>query len=492
MQINNTISEKKIYSKHLILENKKLLLKFYKSTILVLFAICFILIFFLYEKTIFNATKDFDIPIFLNFKNLFDKQFNYVIFYKTFILIFVLVYSIKKNYSSVHFQRESIKNYWIWFLLYLSFSISSLALLIFFNPYNKINANSTIDVYASVVQSYFDLIYIFVPLIVLNIAYFLYLNFQNKKTNPIFFKSRWIGILSLISQIILFGLFYTFSYAFLKGPSIPGFLFHENKFYDYLVQIFEVKKTSNLLIMTFASLALLILLVLVNLQNIVFLMSKQFTNEYFKNQISLNMAIYVAVLIWFIRILFIKVDFSIVPGNYNLQWVYLLVQVAVLLALLVINIFLQYWNKKLSSSNLISILYLSFFTSLMWISYYLVTLFIDNPLQKNIHLLSTSLISAINVGFFVFKNKSSENHNMIFILIFLVSSITTLVFAGLQVILLNKQNYAFYAINSQISLDEIFVLVNIAFISLLFLVSFVKTIYIAARFQNKNMKTQSI
>ncbi|MDC8919847.1 MSC_0624 family F1-like ATPase-associated membrane protein, partial [Metamycoplasma hyosynoviae] len=125
----------------------------YKIILILIFFSFSLTFMFLADRTIFGE-KLFKIDDFLQIYTPTTLHTTAIALYRFTLLISVFVYSITRNYLNVYFQKELIKKYLPWYILYALISMSSMFTLIFFLS-NDLMQN-------------FYLMFICVPLFLLN------------------------------------------------------------------------------------------------------------------------------------------------------------------------------------------------------------------------------------------------------------------------------------------------------------------------------------
>ncbi|SYV97583.1 Uncharacterised protein, partial [Mycoplasmopsis edwardii] len=110
-------------------------------------------------------------------------------------MYFVFLFSVFKNFSNINDQKERIKQYSVFYGLYLVLSLTSFILFITFIkqpnglPYNAVE--------------YLKLSLLLVPLVVINVAFEIYKFILKRKSDPVVYKSLVPIIIQTVSQLLL-------------------------------------------------------------------------------------------------------------------------------------------------------------------------------------------------------------------------------------------------------------------------------------------------
>lgn len=224
---NETLQDKKIYDNYEnLMENSKnnFIVRIYKLVILGLIALATLMILIFAKQTIMGEkiwkSINRNISSFLSFEDPTTEQANTVILFKTTLLLFALYYCLIKNYLNLHIQKDLIKKYYIWFSLYSSMSLISFVLLFTYNSAYPF-AN-------------FCLLFLLIPLYLINMAQRLYLHFFKAKTDPINYGNKIYLILPLVSQGFLVASILAIFFAWNASAQMKNILFYQNKFNDFI------------------------------------------------------------------------------------------------------------------------------------------------------------------------------------------------------------------------------------------------------------------
>ncbi|WP_412031330.1 MSC_0624 family F1-like ATPase-associated membrane protein [Metamycoplasma buccale] len=470
---NVTLLNKKIYDDYessLIKREKNKLVKIYKWIILSFLFVSSLTILLMTPQAIFvkSILNNKSLSSFFDFGTDNSEQTNAVIIFRFFTLSFLLFYPLAKNYMNLYFQKETIKKYWPWFIGYLSFSIVAFGLFLGFyseKPLNNILILTNL-----------------ILLLGLNIGYSIYSYKLKRKTEPLTYSNKNLLIIGLTAQgllvlsvVLFFGLWVYFGYH--KQLSIIT-LFHYNKFYNFWKNLFGIKNAYNPIIILVFAIYLAAILVGANLEKITFLTSKNYNQNYFKNQIVFSLSLLTAILVWFIRIFFIKVSDANNLGSYaKTNYLYVL-EVLFGFILLTIYILTSTIKRLRTKSTAINTIYFAFFETLLWISLLIIN-FLNRDAKVNvINIFFISLFSTFMLLWFIIKNRALNIYTMIFLILTIFITMLTLTIFGLNQILLGSGNYLFYTINSHLYLMQIILITQSINLFTFFITSIINLIII--------------
>ncbi|WAM04175.1 hypothetical protein ONA01_03755 [Mycoplasmopsis cynos] len=130
---------------------------------------------------------------FISFVTVNQQQINATLLIRFSILYFVFLFATFKNFSNINEQKERIKQYIVFYILYLSLSIIAFVLFFAFIGKNipiKIKEGNVEKIVMVFVQhKYINLVYLLIPLTLVNISFEIYKFILKRKSDPIIYKS---------------------------------------------------------------------------------------------------------------------------------------------------------------------------------------------------------------------------------------------------------------------------------------------------------------
>lgn len=445
----NLIENQKVYDDFDLAKANKnnLLIKCYKYSLLAVLFLMTTIFLFLNQNTIFISYPQY----FLKFNSILQKELGIANLIKLFVLFFIIVYSLGKNYLNLNFQKELIQRYWIWFVLYLSLSIVAFGLLVGYDITAKGNGVIALES--------FYLCLTLIPLLIINISYAVYMYFSKKKTSPLIYGKKINFIIPVVSQTLLIIIGLILFYVWITKGGKTG-LTYDNSFYNFWNEVFQVRAIKNLSIISSSFLLLALLILGTYYQTIIFWITKQYNIEYFKNLILFLTIILFSVIIWFFSIFGIKIEKNIlveIPFNitgFIIPFIFSLIIVALY------NLSL-FWKKIKSKSNFINTIYFATSNFLIWLILIL-TIFQSKDEEVNrVMIFLTSLLSFGIVLEFLIKVKSLKRYDWTFIVLSLLVNVFAIFLFGINQIMISHSNYAFFVISASFGIVEIFIIINI-------------------------------
>ncbi|MDC8916796.1 hypothetical protein PR256_00260 [Metamycoplasma hyosynoviae] len=443
----------------------------YKIILILIFFSFSLTFMFLADRTIFGE-KLFKIDDFLQIYTPTTLHTTAIALYRFTLLISVFVYSITRNYLNVYFQKELIKKYLPWYILYALISMSSMFTLIFFLS-NDLMQN-------------FYLMFICVPLFLLNLSYSLYIYFLKRKSDPILYGRIWPTLVSLVAQFIILVVSIILVYMTVKATIYPNAFLENNIIFNFFKNLFVNKSAKNFVIVISLALLLGILAIAVNITRIQFLLAKQYTYSFFKDQLVLVLTYLAATFIWFIKVFTIKVvDLGIV--NHKIEYFYLF---EILFGLILTSLYLAITFKKKLQPNGASInsLIFSLFQMLLWVSLLVVGLHSNIQLVNALNIFFISVMSLTMLVVYLKKTNSITITEMIFLITFLIAMVLSMFIFGINQYLLSKSNNIFYIINSSLYITQIFLVLNVVIAVSFFMFSAIKLIVILLKISKTKEK----
>ncbi|MBU4692279.1 hypothetical protein KQ875_01545 [Mycoplasma zalophi] len=467
-QKNMTYTEDNIKIKKSL---KMLSFTFQKNKILKRFVELFLfvgalLIFIYAEKTIFASKilPNNSIAFFFDFKHELLAQSNLLVLIRFLFLAILFFYPLIKTYLDLSFNKQKIKKYLPWFILYISASIASFVLFFAFEKYTL------------------NILYLSFSLIALYLvdgSYAIYVHFVNKKLNPEQNKNiRWT-LISLISRFLLvvFVIVSMLAWRFSANSKQTFYLLVENNsFYSFITDAFTIRSIQNLFIVV-AFILFISFSLLFSFINVFWTLfnSKQ-AYILLKNNLTLIFWLFVALNFWIITT-FSKiktpssyVDSSAITPNY----LYLLLLI-IPAALFIFYLVITFTKKMNTNSNLINSVYFWVLQISFWTIYWLETFLIENKLITNIILFATLILLIITFAINHFKNSHNSTKNNLIINYGYFVLINIIIFINvINVIMQSYNNNNFNYISANMALDEIFTLILLAFSILVLILKSIK------------------
>ncbi|WP_025755513.1 MSC_0624 family F1-like ATPase-associated membrane protein [Mycoplasmopsis cricetuli] len=301
MKENQLLFQKKFSLK---ISNKQLLKILNCFLISWLFLGSLFLLFF-YKNTIFQ--HETFLNIFLDFSTPTTREINFLILFKSLSLFFIFFYSLAKNYYNLFLYKEILKKYFFWFVIYSLFSIIAFGLLLGFNPFSIGYAEASKQI--NLIYSFFYLSFIFIFLVISNIAQLFHSYIVFKKVKPLDHINKWVFIINAISQVIILILGILLFYFLIEKDLTTNrnTILNKGQTFEFLQTLFSIKSAKNLLIIIFSSIGLAILIFGINLVKIFAILTKKENIFLFKKQFIFLLSITLAALIWYLYLL-IKIN----------------------------------------------------------------------------------------------------------------------------------------------------------------------------------------
>ncbi|VEU59186.1 MSC_0624 family F1-like ATPase-associated membrane protein [Mesomycoplasma neurolyticum] len=449
--------------KQIFKNNKNLYFVTLRYLLLILLAIGTFLIFVLSDKTLFYKIelkeKLFD------FSDYKSKIINFVFIFYTFILFYIFYSSIIKNFLNLNNYKETIHKYFLWFLCYFIFSITSLILIFAFHPLSNIE-----EIYENK-KSFFNIFYFIFLLIFyifLNIGFSFFNLFLNWKISPLSPIKKWMIIVSSIAKIILISVFTIILFLIMKNTnennieSLGNQIFKNNKTYNFFENLFFKKTTLNIFIIITLISLLIIMLILMNIEKIFLIITKQFSKIHFKNIIIIFFAIKVPlILMWIINLATIKEKTVLLIEQKNTNFLLPLIHFFVILFFIGIYFFINLYFKNIISAPLIKKLLYTSIHLLIWIETFIILFFVNSneiSIISTIYLLS-GLLSLIVVIFHAWQNNRNSNQHWFTTILFLKLFLLIIFIENLNLILVYEaNNFIFNELFNTFNTNEIIML----------------------------------
>ncbi|MBZ4212485.1 hypothetical protein LAD74_00535 [Mycoplasma sp. U97] len=470
---------KKIYDdSQNIAESKRINItaNIYKAIMLLYLFVSFITILFTIKNSFFNQKNFSDLKIIFDFSSKEYEGWNWLIIFRILIISFIYFYPLLKGFININKNKEHIKIYSIWFTLYLVLS------LVGFSLFHLVHVSDTTNVK--------NLLYALIPILLVDISYTLFNYFIKRRLFPIVFSSKTPLIIDIVSRITLCALTITV-FMFWIGENPSGEALFNNKFYNWLHQLFNTKSITNLLIITSLSLIIGLLLTGLKIYSIYEIIYRQYDFVNFKSRISFYLTTLSAILIWLLSLFSLKIPTNNYFRPEEINYLGLLygisnILIASLFAFLVIT---NFFNKKIVlNSNLLNVLYLAFFQLISW-TIFLMSSFAKYSSIVNLINLFLTIFSSVTMFFIYYKKNKILNYlNLYFVGINITIIVVISFIFGLNQVLLSESNKAFYIINSHLSLMQILTIITVffqlAFITIVTIYIF-KTIIKISKVENK-------
>ncbi|MGP1451564.1 MAG: MSC_0624 family F1-like ATPase-associated membrane protein [Metamycoplasmataceae bacterium] len=415
-----------------------------------------------------------------NFQSQSLEQLNALIIFRFLVIGFVYFYSIVKNYNNLYLNKAIIKKYIPWYFIYLSITIISFGL--FFGYF---------EIYPSKIV---NLINLLVALFVINTAYTITNYFNKRKNEPILYKHITIVIVPIIAQLLLLVLVITLSYIWVHSGTSKNVLFYENKFFNWIRNLFTIKAVRNLLLLLLFFAVLFTFIIAANYEMIFFIIYKKYNAPYLKNKFYLIFTFIVSLLIWFIKVFTYKHNLNNIFGiKVKKEYLYFL-EIFFVLVITALYIFFNFFHKIKINGNLNNLFLFISTQLLIWTSLLVTGILNEDSLVLTINTFFASL-SSLTV-FFVFwlKNKKIDLYILImFIFILLFICLTLFVF-GLNYVLTSSKygNYFFMTIVYKLTVVQILLVLNISILISLEFIMIAKLLFIIIKTNKEKEKNEKI
>ncbi|VEU63682.1 MSC_0624 family F1-like ATPase-associated membrane protein [Mycoplasmopsis bovirhinis] len=482
---NDLFERKRIYvnySSKISSKSKNQWIFIYKIILILFFFAGALSLFLTLDQSLFPAAlirtsnNSANLQEFITFETPSKQENNAVVLIRFSILMFVFLFSIFKNYSNINAQKEKLKHYAVFYVLYFMMSIISLSL--FYAFIYKQNDNGTLGKFRP--YQYLELIYILIPLVVINSAFEVYNFLIKRKSDPVLYKSTWPLILQVVSQVILAG-FVIFnvalwiSYSKAAGASlfrttvITGTnTYNEQKYWEFVDQLFNIKSFSNLIIIAASFVFVIFLVIGSNTIKLQKLSEKNIYKHQDKDSFLIALIFALLVSVWlFTLLLKDPVKFSIlgVEATYGINngLIILLAALATILYFLVS--YLKYTKTKNPSSLIIRF---SLAQLLIWVPFLVSVIQFEN---SNFTLINLLVISLLSIGIFmhyILVNKFINKLTFIMLVIIFALKIVLLLILGLNHLLLINKNYVLVSVPTPISVIKIIVITYVSSLFALF------------------------
>ncbi|WP_044286254.1 MSC_0624 family F1-like ATPase-associated membrane protein [Mycoplasmopsis canis] len=426
---------------------------------------------------------------FISFETPLKQQNNAIVLIRFTILSFVFLFSIFKNFTNINTQKERIKHYLIFYILYLSLSIISFTL--FFTFISKTNEQGTLIKYEP--YQYLQLIFLLIPLAIVNTLFEIYNYLIKRKSDPILYKSSIPLIIQIASQTLLlafvlinFGLWIKYSREGLLFRDTPQ---NEQKYWNFIEEIFNIKSLKNLLIVI-ASFALIVFLIIgsnaIKLQR---LSEKNIYKAQDKDRFLLSVIFLIVSIIWLSTLLFkepIKYSLSGPEYKYNLKNSF----VVILSAFVTLLYFLVSYLKFTKTKNPIGLsVRFAVVQLLIWIPMMISVITVDNSNINLINLLVASIFSLVTFIHYMLTNKFIQKTTFALLSLLFASKIIFILILGLNHVLLGNNNHVLTSIPTPISILKI---ISITYVSLLIILFLFETVQLQITIMIKILKEKNL
>ncbi|WP_027121455.1 MSC_0624 family F1-like ATPase-associated membrane protein [Mycoplasma leonicaptivi] len=484
--MNSTlIEDKKIYddySSSLSFRSKNKWVFIYKAVLISFFVLAIFALFLFIDKSLFDSklllfSEKQPLGNFLLFDTYTNQQVNAVVLIRFSILFFVFLFSVFKNYKNINTQKEKIVNYIYFYVLYFLISITSFVL---FFSFTEPDINKNYDP-----KPYLNLIYILIPLLIIDLAFEINNYIYKRKSEPILYSSVIPLVIQLISKIVLvlFAIVNTVVWVSYTDQYLFDYIKDENQLYWKTIEnLFVEKSVTNLIIIIVATLILSFSIVGANINRFIKNVETGISQVKTKDKYFLNIIIIVGILVLFLKSFISSKSIESIlfeSGSDKFEIIsllFLFVGLAVTVAYFGLNYFLNKITKNSKDENKNTIIF-TISQSLLWLQLVLAIFIIDNEPTKLYFVFILSVFSTLIYLHYIIKSWNISKINSILLMISLfVKSILLFIF-GLNNLLLADNNYILISVPTPISLIKIFVLVNFA-VLVLFLIFSVLNIQI--------------
>ncbi|WP_033160920.1 MSC_0624 family F1-like ATPase-associated membrane protein [[Mycoplasma] collis] len=466
----------------------------------------YLLIIFLFLGTFFIFSfSDKAIFINLEFKNvLFDfsiyknQLINLIILLKTTVLLFIFYSSFIKNFLNLNNYKETIKKYKIWFLGYIFFTFTSFILIfVLYNPKDFEKSEITIN---SLNKTLYTNILLFLYILYNSIFKF-YSWYLNLKINPLSAVKKWMVIISVASELILFLFYFILIFIFIKNndlnsENIAKEIFVNNKIYVFISRLFYTNNFFNNFLIFVFSLLLTMISIFINIDKIYLTITKQLPKKYFKNiTIVLTTIIFAFFFNFIINLIKTKNNNSIYEANDNFNFLNIFIYLFLALLLIFLFIFIKIYFKKIINTFLSkTILYIVFQITLWTITFIILILNNSEINRFNFIYLLSSFFSLILIFIYFWKDKFNSNIPIFITNIFLINILLIIAIENLNFIIINESNnFILETISEYFSFSEIMI-ISIILLWIIYLIAIsIELLIIKIKiFKNKkNIKTES-
>ncbi|QBF34604.1 hypothetical protein EG856_01545 [Mycoplasmopsis phocirhinis] len=466
------IENKRVYDNHESVSNKQkrnLATKIYQWVLLSLLFITTLLIFIFGEKTLlsneiiakFSGSKETFAIYLNNFNNQF-KEINAIIFIRMTLLLFIFVYPLSKVFADLEINKEKIQYYWPWFIVYVLISLTSFLLMFLFH--------------SAIIKDTFIVAAVLLAVIFLgDFSNAIFTFFLKRKSDPINTGNLNIFIITQVFKFVL--LITTIAILFIWNSSGP-LLLQNNKFAIWFKDLFEVKKSANLVIIIVLFVAFSLIVFFAFYDKINILITKQYSKQYLKQKLIFNLVILFAILLWSIKIMtLVKPNTSFLVEQTNTANYASLAFILVPILLFVFYILINTIPKIRIKSLLMNTAIFASFNSILWIAFSIFTLNSNEPKIDLIVLFSSIISSLIILGVFIYRNYSITKTSIIFINLLAIINIIVLNIFSFSQLFISKGNNELNFINLTLSVPQIFSIVQ-ASLSIAFLIGTITQFWI--------------
>ena len=248
---------------------------------------------------------------------------------------------------------------------------------------------------------------------------------------------------------------------------MKNILFYQNKFNDFIKSTLTTKSALNLFIVIVFFIYMALLLLLTNLEKIVFLINKRFTREYFTFHLQIVLTIFFAAILCLIPAFIWKIPATNYLGTLNKNEYFFLFEIFFAALILCSYCLLVFKAKQKINGSLLSTLYFSLHQLVLWLSLLIVSLYKQNSHITLANIFTISIISFAMIAIYIIKTKNTDVLTMLLLILNITFNIFTLTISMLNQLLLQNKNFAFYVIAANVSLIQIFLILQTTFTSIL-------------------------
>ncbi|MCU9935386.1 MSC_0624 family F1-like ATPase-associated membrane protein [Mycoplasmopsis cynos] len=406
---------------------------------------------------------------FISFVTVNQQQINATLLIRFSILYFVFLFATFKNFSNINEQKERIKQYIVFYILYLSLSIIAFVLFFAFIGKNipiKIKEGNVEKIVMVFVQhKYINLVYLLIPLTLVNISFEIYKFILKRKSDPIIYKSLLPIIIQTFSQLMLLG-FVLFNVLLWDSYSKNGSLFdgENQKYWNFVERLFNEKNSKNLLIIVSIFTFIIFMIIGSNAMKLHKISEKNIYQVQEKDRYILGIIFIVVAIIWLGTLLGGQtVKYAIFGKETKYDLIHGLV-----IIIASITTFLYFAFSFISKTNTKNPIALSVRFAiaqlLIWVPLVYSVITYDN---SNINLINLFILTSLSSATFIhylIKNKSFSNLTTFFIIVLFIVKISLLLIFGLNHILLTQENHVLVSVPTPISIVKI---ISISYVSVL-------------------------
>ncbi|WP_117275465.1 MSC_0624 family F1-like ATPase-associated membrane protein [Mycoplasmopsis edwardii] len=438
----------------------------YKLALVLLFAIGSLILFikmdsWLFPGELISGQKSPLLLNFLAFETYGKQQSNAIILIRFSILYFVFLFSVFKNFSNINDQKERIKQYSVFYGLYLVLSLTSFILFITFIkqpnglPYNAVE--------------YLKLSLLLVPLVVINVAFEIYKFILKRKSDPVVYKSLVPIIIQTVSQLlllafVLINVFVWISYA-TRNNLFKG---SDQKYWAFVELLFNEKSVKNLFMIILVFTLIVFLIIGSNAMKLHKISEKTVYQVQEKDKFLLGLVFIFVILIWLCILLFgSKVKYAVLGSevSYSVKNAVIIILGAIFTALY----FVLAYTKVVSTKNPIGLgIRFTIIQLLLWTPFLFSIITLENSNINLINLFVISLFSFATFIHYLISNKSLTKASVFFLVLMFGLKIALLMIFGLNHVLLTHLNHVLVSVPTPISIVKIITITYVSVILVFF------------------------